>query len=135
MNGGRRAYDILRGYINNEWERIDRVFQQDAESELNESLEGPVPTVRRSETVESKLVVDNEELARKILGVGSSASFEEIRAAYDRLNNRSNPSNFPDQSPEAQQAEKIQSRVQKAYRILSDKFDTTETRFKSLEIE
>ncbi len=44
MNEGRRAYDLLRGYIGQEWERIRGVpgVEDPAERELNDAVEGPV---------------------------------------------------------------------------------------------
>jgi hypothetical protein len=136
MSTGRRAYDVLRGYINREWERIEHVFERDAEAELNEALDGPVQrTTYREEVAYETIILTDEQKARQILGVGPTATFDEIRKSFDKLNERSNPANFPPGSQEAEQAEQIRSRVHKAFRILSDKFDPTETRFKSLEIE
>lgn len=135
MSGGRRAYDLLRGYINNEWDRIQGVMEGNAEQELNDALAGPRPTTNASPAPAEVVAVTEEETARQILGVGPDASFEDIKKAFDKLNQRSAPTNFPDDSPEAKQAEKIRNRVERAYRTLCDKFDSTETRFKSLEID
>jgi hypothetical protein len=137
MSTGRRAYDLLRGYVNREWERIQGVEGDSAEQELNEALAGPGyrRTVQSSEVEYEVVILSDEEKARQILGVGPSATFEEIRKAFDKLNQRSDPANFPAGSTEADHAADIRSRVHKAFRILSDKFDSTETRFKSLEID
>ncbi len=138
MSTGRRAYDLLRGYVNHEWERIQGISGIDpAEAELNEAIAGP--GYRRSTYSESSqqetVVLSDDDLARQILGVSTSASFDEIRRAFDKLNDRSDPAKFPVGSMEADHAAEIRSRVHKAFRILSDKFDATETRFKSLEID
>jgi hypothetical protein len=137
MSTGRRAYDLLRGYVNREWERIQGVDDESAERELNEALEGPLrrSSAAAAETDYEVVLLSDEEKARKILGVGSAASFDEIKKAFDRLSERSNPDHFPSGSAEAEHAAEIRSRVYRAYRILSDKFDSTETRFKSLEID
>jgi hypothetical protein len=140
MSTGRRAYDLLRGYVNREWERIQGVDEISAEQELNDALEGPVNRNRNVtttfETAEYEVVLlSDEDKARQILGVANDATFDEIRKAFDRLNDRSDPAKFPVGSPEAEHAAEIRSRVHRAFRILSDKFDSTETRFKSLEIE
>lgn len=136
MNGGRRAYDILRGYINTEWERIQGVDSDSAASqELNDALAGPKPIATDGDAPAQLSSADEESLARQVLGVGREAGFEDIRAAYQRLSERCDAKNFPSGSEEARQADKIRVRVQKAFRILSDKFDSTETRFRSLEIE
>jgi hypothetical protein len=137
MSTGRRAYDLLRGYINHEWERIQGVYEDSAEKELNDAIDGPLPRkpTEGTDPAYEVVVLTQEEKARQILGVAPNASFEDIKKAFDKLNERSNPSNFPGDTAEAEQAAEIRSRIYKAYRILADKFDPTETRFKSLEIE
>lgn len=136
MGSGRRAYDLLRGYVNQEWERIRGVDDHDATTELNESLSVTSTRIERSVTIQQEIVTVNpQEWARRILGVNESADFTGIRQAFEKLNTRSDPSKFPAGSPEAQQASEIQLRVQQAYAILTDAIDSTEKRFKSLEID
>jgi hypothetical protein len=137
MSTGRRAYDLLRGYINREFERIRDVDRISAEDELNHSLDGPrVPRQTRSDDIEFETItISDEQKARQILGVGPESSYDDVKKAFDRLSQRSDPSNFPAGSPEARQAEQIRSRVHRAYRILSDRFDSTERRFRGLEID
>ncbi len=136
MGSGRRAYDLLRGYVNQEWERIRSVDESPEERELRESLEGTSIRVERTTVVQETYVqVDPTEWARKVLGVTAVADFAEIKKAFDRLYSRSDPSKFPAGSSEATQASEIQGRVQKAYAILTDSMDPTEKRFKSLEID
>lgn len=138
MSTGRRAYDLLRGYVNHEWERIKGIDGLDpAEEELNAALAGPGyrRTAYSEETQVEMVQLSEEDLARQILGVTPTATFDEIRKAFDKLNQRSDPKNFPSGSIEAENAAEIRSRVHRAFRILSDKFDATETRFKSLEID
>ncbi len=136
MSSGRRAYDLLRGYVNQEWERIRGVEGKDAEDELHEALRSNSVQFDRKTTSEpAPAPVDPDAWARKILGVSANAEFTEIRAAFERLNSRSDPSKFPAGSQEAAQASEIQQRVRKAYAILSEGVDTTEKRFRSLEID
>jgi len=136
MSTGRRAYDVLRGYVNQEWERIRGVDDKDAISELNESVEVTSVRVERSVTIEQETVsTDPQGWARRILGVAPEADFSEIRKAFERLNSRADPTKFPVGTAEARQATDIQRRVQQAYAILTDGIDTTEKRFKSLEID
>ena len=136
MSTGRRAYDVLRGYVNQEWERIRGVDDKSAEAELNHSLSINAIRVERPASVETETVaIDSEIWARRILGVDIAADFSAIRAAFERLNTRSDPSKFPAGSPEAKQAAEIQARVQQAYAILTEGIDSTEKRFKSLEID
>jgi hypothetical protein len=136
MSTGRRAYDLLRGFVNQEWERINLVGESPEVRELRESLE--LTSIKSTEKVtvrESYVEVDPKEWAQKVLGVTPGADFVEIRAAFERLHTRSDPSKFPSGSEEAAQANEIHVRVQKAYAILSEGFDSTEKRFKSLEID
>jgi len=131
MSMGRRAYDILRGYVGREWERIMSVEEQTALKELDVPAK-PKPSA--GSFVEALPPEDKEARARMILGVGPQASFTEIRKAFERLNKRSDPANFPPASSEASQAAEIQKRVHWAFAVLTDGMDATEKRFKSLEI-
>ncbi len=134
MSTGRRAYDLMRGYVNREWDRIKGVEFDSAERELQEALEQP--TVRRTEVMlpDESLVIDRQLTASKILGVPINAPYSEMQKAFDRLKKRSDASNFPSGSPEAAQAIEIQRRVQWAYGVLTEGMDVTEKRFRSLEI-
>jgi hypothetical protein len=136
MSTTRRAYDILRGYIGREWERIQSIEESSARTELNESLKTPVPTNTRSAdpVPTTASPEDQEAYARRLLGVTASATFDEIRKQFERLNRRSDPANFPAGSAEADQAAGIQKRVHWAYGYLTEHMDTTEKRFRSLEI-
>lgn len=135
MSTARRAYDILRGYIGQEWERIQGVEESSARQELNESLRKPQATTAPSAESSAPLATeDREAYARRLLGVSASASFDEIRKQFERLNRRSDPTNFPEGSAEANQAAEIQKRVHWAYGFLTEHMDTTEKRFRSLEI-
>jgi hypothetical protein len=137
MSTGRRAYDILRGYVNREWERIQGVELSDAERELYESMDPataaatPVPA---SAPVAHSTVLDAAK-AREMLGVGPDATFAEIRMSFERITKRSDPANFPPGSAEAKQADEIHRRVHRAYAILTEGMDSTEKRFRSLEID
>lgn len=144
MNGARRAYDIMKGHVLREWDRIQGVEHDIAEEELNASLRKhpPKPAERRPERsdagIEENLypfVADPAAVARRLLGVSPKAPFEEIRKTFERLNKRCAPSNFPDGTEAREQALEIQKRLHWAYQALTDHFDATEKRFKSLELE
>ena len=135
MSTGRRAFDIARGYVNQEWERIRGVDDKSALGELDSPVDAPSLRADRSAASEQAFTTDPQDWSRRILGVTPSADFSEIRKAFERLNTRSDPAKFPAGSPESRQALDIQRRVQKAYAILTDGIDSTEKRFKSLEID
>lgn len=136
MSTGRRAYDILRGYVNAEWDRINGSDSiSDAERELNDALENPVrPSKPTVVDADYRFLTDSER-ARKDLGVGPEATFAEIRASFDRITKRTDPANFPAGSEEARMAEEIHRRVHRAYTHLTEGMDSTEKRFRSLEID
>ena len=135
MSTGKRAYDMLRGYVNHEWDRIQGVFEARAESELQESLDMPYRPAATAEPNAPVMTILTEDRARQILGVQSDADFDGIQAAFEKLNQRSNPANFPVGSAEAKQAADIQRNVHQAYNLLTKDMDATERRFRSLDID
>lgn len=138
MSTGKRAYDLLRGYVNREWERIQGLERTQAENELYDSLPKtektyvPGQPVAKDDTLGQ---IQQRLRACQILGVTADADFDTIRKSFERLNRRSEPSNFPAGSPEARHAADIQKQVNWAYELLTDDVDVTERRFRSLEID
>jgi hypothetical protein len=141
MSEIRRTYDLLRGYVNREWDRIRSIEWQSAWQELESSLRGPEPDPdAEAETASSAAPqvadgVDLDEVARNILGVRADAEFETVRDAFRRLHRRSDPSSFPAGSKEAANAARIQQRVNWAYARLTANTSETSRRFRSLEID
>jgi hypothetical protein len=134
MGTARRAYDLMRGYVNREWDRISGSEGSDAQRELDEAMAStPLPT--SSPTTNSTPPPTMKERAQSILGLTPSATFADIRKAFERLNKRSDPKNFPIGSVEAIKAAEIQKQIHWAYGTLTEGMDTTEKRFRSLEIE
>jgi hypothetical protein len=78
---------------------------------------------------------DPKAYARRLLGVTESTPYEELRKCFERLNQRSDPSNFPAGSYEAEQAAAIQRRVNWAFSLLTEDMDPTDKRFRSLEFD
>lgn len=134
MSVGRRAYDLMRGYVNREWDRIKGVEFESAERELQDALERPTERKLDVSGMSETVVVDRQLTASKILGVPINAPYADIHRAFEKLKKRSDASNFPSGSPEAAQAIEIQRRVQWAYGVLTEGMDVTEKRFRSLEI-
>lgn len=139
MSTGRRAYDILRGWVSHEWDRIREIERTLAEDELRESAEPlPSPTPRSYERSDAELKMAKEDSishARNLLGVTEKSNFEDIRKAFDRLNKRSDPARFPPNSSERTQAAEIQKRIHWAYHVLTESMDTIQKRFRSLELD
>lgn len=139
MSTGKRAYDILRGWVNHEWDRIREIERDLAEDEMRQTMDQPAVTrtVTR-EMTESEVAAAKEDArthARKLLGLKEGASFEEIRKCFDRLNQRSDPAKYPEGSAEQKQAADIQTKIHWAYTQLTDGVDSIDKRFRSLEIE
>ncbi len=153
MSTGRRFYDLARAHVNSEWDRLkdldifdkinDGLHRSDAQAELSAATE---PAVERESVaferieyqIEKRVVTDPEEkrqIARKVLGVAAEAQYEEIREAFERLSRRANPSNFPENTSERKQAQELHRRVHLAYQTLTENMDSTERRFKNLELD
>lgn len=139
MNGAKRAYDTLRGYVNREWERLQGVDDpSEAERELDDLTTAPRREPVSTSDAGGKIystTMSQEEIARQVLGVRNGATFAEIRTSFDRIVKRTDPANFPAGSAEASQAIEIHRRVHRAYAILTESMDATEKRFRTLEIE
>ncbi|HEY3780554.1 MAG TPA: J domain-containing protein [Fimbriimonadaceae bacterium] len=143
MSLGKRAYNVLRGYVSTEWDRIKGLEHELAERELGQSppAAAPAPTSNVTSTSEQLPIIprlapdDKKAYARRLLGVAEGCSFEDVRKAFARLNKRSDPANFPNESPEAVKAADIQRKVAWAYNILTEGMDATERRFRTLELD
>jgi hypothetical protein len=142
MSTGRRAYNLLRGYIGREWDRIKSWERLDALTELDDKIDAPPGEKAASEEdAPEKTVVyipegsTREQAAAHILGVSEKASFQEIRFAFVKLSKRSDPSNFTSGTPEHTQARDIYKKVHWAYRTLTEEMSDSDKRFGSLEIE
>jgi curved DNA-binding protein CbpA len=67
--------------------------------------------------------------------VSETATFKEIRHAYQRLSKRCEPANFVENTDEAAVAARLLARVQWAYTYLGKDVSETEKRFGSLEVD
>lgn len=139
MGTAKRAYDLLRGYVNREYDRIRGIDLAYAQNELDESLRSPEAPPLKAHANPPAMMgeppLSREDRARRILGVGPCSTFDDIRRAYERLNKRGDPSRFPTGSAEREYATEIRKNVQWAYGVLTAHIDPTEKRFKSLEID
>lgn len=142
MSTARRAYNLLRAYINREWERLEGVFRADAERELEESLNptglpAPPQTSDQSEGTDVETSEQERRLqeAYRVLGLSRDASLTDLKRAYRRLSERSQPTNFPEGSEERKRAARIHLKVQEAYDTLLPMLDARLRRFKSLDLD
>jgi DnaJ-class molecular chaperone len=138
MGTAKRAYNILRGYVGQEYDRLSGVERISAEEELGIDVKRTFEATRgytHTQSATSSGSPDPKSHAAKILGVETEATYNDVKKAYDRLNKRSDPSNFPAGSDESKKAAEIQRRVQWAYQVLSADVDSTEKRFRNLELE
>lgn len=135
MSSARRAYDLVRGYVNREFDRLSNVGKSPEEQELDDALSYPAQTAPTTPRQVSLSPEEERAHACRILGLEPTAPFQEIRKAYETLNQRSDPNRFPEASEERSQAMTIQRRIQWAYRKMTENLDTTEMRFRTLEIE
>lgn len=144
MNEAQRAYNLLRGYVNREWDRVKGMEFMDALKELDEPLtDKQASMAEKSDGVSDSREVPldaeqpetHEAAARSILGVFADADFQTIRHAYEKISRRCQPENFPENSPEAETAQQLLRRATWAYTFLTKNVPSSEKRFKSLEIE
>ena len=144
MSEAKRAYNILRSYVNREWDRIKNV-DLDAWRELDEPTSAPKSTSTSEQHADSSLsdptnpanrtANDFEATARTILGVTAKADFDEIRKAYEKIHKRSQPDNFKEGSAEQEHAAELLRKATWSYNFLTKNVSQSEKRFRSLEIE
>lgn len=138
MSSGKRAYNLLRAYVNREWDRLKNWERETALRELEEDTPKKPEEVGPSEERTVVYVPEGtsvEEAARQILGVSKTATFSEIRHAFIKLSRRSDTANFKKGSEEHRQALDIHKKVHWAYRKLTEDMSDSEKRFGSLEID
>lgn len=134
MSDIKRAYNIAKGYVQREFDRIQGLEEDAALAELDEPLGGRRTSDEEVEVVVRRVVFDAG-MARRYLGVEDNASFEEIKGKYNELTKRSDPSRCSEGSAEHRMAIEIQRRLHLAYSLLTQEFSTTQKRFASLEVE
>ena len=140
MSDAKRLYNIMRGYIGREWERLKDLERELAMKELEAPGEttatpSPDPSQPTKVVIEIPAGSDPKDAARRILGVDQDADFEAVRKAYLRLSKRSHPGQMPSGSEEQRQADMIHRRVQWAYNLLTADTSDIKKRFGSLEVD
>ncbi len=133
MSDFQRAVNMVKGYVNREWERINAVEQRDAREELDQIPN--YPRQNQAPQEEPTVIVRDASHARRILGVTEGATYDEIKVAYEKLSEMSKVDQFTTGTVEHSRAVRIQRSIHTAYTTLIEEFSTTERRFKSLEID
>ena len=133
MSSGRRAYDIVRGYVNHGWDRVSGVDDR-AEAELREAMEKPAPPAMPSAPPPPPMT---GEIARRLLGVEEGTSARGVEKAYDDLMKAIDPSRFTADPQAAARAKELGSRLRMARELAraNAKSDPIADRFSGLEIE
>ncbi len=132
MSSGRRAYDIVRGYVNHGWDRVAGVDDQ-AEAELRAALENPTPPTPATPPPPPMTV----DVARRLLGVEANATTRDIEKAYDGLVKAVDPTRFSADPQAAARAKELGSRLRMALELAkaNAKSDPLSDRFSGLELE
>jgi curved DNA-binding protein CbpA len=78
--------------------------------------------------------LDPLQRAYRVLGLPPDADLPTVRRTYRELAAKSNPSRFPEGSPERAKAEQIHAQIEHAYRLLLRHLDPSADRFHDLEL-
>ncbi|RYG19622.1 hypothetical protein EON82_21225, partial [bacterium] len=114
MSSGRRAFDIARAYVNHGWDRLSTV-DNEAEAELREALEKPVPQQTPAATpAPTPMTVD---IARRLLDVDANASAKQVQKAYDDLAKAVDPARFSADPQASARAKELSSRLRVALEL------------------
>ncbi|MBA4292777.1 hypothetical protein C0431_07370 [bacterium] len=136
MSEAKRAYNVLRAFVNNEWERVKGLDLQNAWRELDAPIgEQPHQTEEQANPISSMEPTELEANARTILNVTAKASFDEIRKAFEKINHRVQPQNFESGTDEARHAQELLRKATWAYQYLTKDMSAAERRFRSLELD
>lgn len=132
MSSGKRAYDIVRGYVNHGWDRVSGV-DENAEAELRAAMENPLPPT----TAAPKPPPMTVDVARRLLGVDAAATARTVEKAYDDLMKAIDPVRFTADAPATARAKELGSRLRMARELAraNAKSDPIADRFSGLEIE
>ena len=132
MNEVKRAYDMLRGYVGREY---DRVVTRDRDDAFAELYQPSAPVESPVDFMPPVPAVDPKTEARRILGVQPGDAIEVIDSSYHQLLDRSDPKKFDAGTEIQAKAQEIQTKIRWAYGVLTADLDSPSKRFRSLEIE
>ncbi|MCS7066161.1 MAG: J domain-containing protein [Fimbriimonadales bacterium] len=144
---GKRITRLMRTFIEEQWQRLETlVREEEAESraraeamhELEHDLSRSRPssplTSAPSTTPRQAQPIDPVQHAYRVLGLPENADLATVRRTYRQLSTKSEPSRFPEGSPERAKAEQIHTQIEQAYRVLLRHLDPSADRFRDLEL-
>ncbi len=136
---GRRITRLMKAHWGELVERVEQVIREEtAESAAAQELQDALdPTRAPSAPSTPQPSAQETALSRayRVLGLPDGAELAEVRRAYRELMARSDPSRFPDGSPERARAEQIRQRIEQAYQTLLLHLDHTAQRFRNLQTD
>lgn len=143
---GRRITRLIKAQLNDLWERVEALTREEemelaarqtAQQELRDALQlsraditTPTPAAAPKPPAETEL-----SRAYRMLGLPDQADLATVRRAYRELFARSDPSRFPENSPERAKAEQIRQRIEQAYQTLLLHLDHSAQRFRNLSVD
>ena len=142
---GRRITRLMKAHWGELVERVEQVIREEtAESAAAEELQDALDPTRRFETPDaptgsarSATQASETAVSRayRVLGLPDGAELAQVRRAYRDLIARSDPTRFPEGSPERAKAEQIRQRIELAYQTLLLHLDHTAQRFRNLQTD
>lgn len=144
---GRRMTRLMKAHWNELLERVDAIIrEEEAESaarqtahrELEDALHPPsLETPHWASPQSSSPSKQETELERalRVLGLPLDADLGAARRAYRELMARSDPTRFPENTPERAKAEQIRQRIEQAYQTLLLHLDHSAQRFRNLSVD
>ena len=136
---GRRITRLMKAHWGELVERVEQIIREEtaeaaAAQELQDALDPtrplptrPTPIPPASDTAISR--------AYRVLGLPEGAELPQVRRTYRELIARSDPSRFPEGSPERAKAAQIHQRIEQAYQTLLLHLDPTAQRFRNLQTD
>ncbi len=145
---GRRITRLMKAHWNELLERVDAIIREEeaesaargaAHQELEDALQPPrleTPHTAPTQSAPSPSASETEqERALRVLGLPPDADLAAVRRAYRELMARSDPTRFPENTPERAKAEQIRQRIEQAYQTLLLHLDHSAQRFRNLSVD
>ncbi len=111
-----------------------QIAHQELEDALSPSL-GGTPSPASASVPSHSTHATERERALRVLGLPQDADLAAVRRVYRELIARSDPSRFPENTPERAKAEQIRQRIEQAYQTLLLHLDHSAQRFRNLSVD